>query len=179
MQANFLSKSEYAEWQDAVAIVAGCALSDVSIVAKIGITTKSGLKFRVDIQANAGYSCFKEIRCVGGIVYIGYGKCIFVIHANDGRVETHLLDGYFGHIYGAAEYEVTTQLFSVLVTSASELLSFSLNGDLQWRASELGVDGVTVRSVTADVVTGSGDWEPPGGWIAFKLSASTGEKIVV
>lgn len=177
MQANFLSKSEYADWQDAVVLLAGCALSDVSIIAKVGISTKSG-KFRVDIQANVGYSCFKEIRCVEGIVYIGYGKCVFVIHPSYGKVETYLLDGYFGHIYSAEEHEVSPQLFSVLVTSASELLSFSLNGELQWRASELGVDGVTVRSVTADVVTGSGDWDPPGGWIAFKLSASTGERIV-
>ncbi len=177
MQANFLSESECADWQDAVALLAGCALSEVSIIAKVGISTKSS-KFRVDIQANAGYSCFKEIRCVGSIVYIGYGKCVFVIHPSYGKVETYLLDGYFGHIYSAEEHEVSPQLFSVLVTSASELLSFSLNGELQWRASELGVDGVTVRSVIADVVTGSGDWEPPGGWIAFKLSASTGERIV-
>jgi len=177
MQANFLSKSEYAEWQNAVVLLAGCALSDVSIIAKVGISTKFG-KFRVDIQANAGYSCFKEVRCVEDIVYIGYGKCVFVIHPSDGKVESYLLDGYFGHIYGAAEYEVTTQLFSVLVTSASELGSFSLNGELRWRTNELGIDGVTVHSVTADVVTGSGEWEPPGGWIAFKLSASTGERMV-
>ncbi len=178
MQATFLSDDELPDWQFADSLIAGVDPSNVSIVANVGISTESGRRVRVDIQANAGYSCFRDIRCVESVVYIGYGQCLFVIHPHDGRVEVHLLDGYFGHLYNAEELDVAPHSFSVLVVSASELLSFSSGGVLQWRTSELGIDGVVVESVKADVVKGSGEWDPPGGWKAFNVSARTGEKNV-
>lgn len=178
MQATFLSDGELHDWCDAESLVAGALPGNPLIVANVGISTNSGSRVRVDIQASAGHSCFKDIRCVGNVVYIGYGECLFVARPHKRRIEVHSLDGYFGHLYTAEQLEIAPLPFAVLVASASELLSFSSEGMPQWRTSELGIDGVVVESVQGGVVQGSGEWDPPGGWKSLSISAQTGEKDV-
>lgn len=179
MQAAFLSGNESGDWHDVESLLAGMPSGDTSVVAQVGISMESGSKLQVSVQASAGHSCFQDIRCVHGIVYIGYGQCLFVVHPDERNVQAHLLDGYFGHLYAAEELQMSLQEFAVLVASASELLSFSADGKLQWRANDLGIDGVVVHAVQGGVVTGSGEWAPPGGWRPFRLATSTGESEVI
>lgn len=178
MLATFLTGGEYQIWSQAKSIIVGVSLGLGQVVAHVGISMESGCRVRVDIQADAGYSCFQDVRCLGNVVYIGYGECLFVVQPQDGIAERYSLDGYFGHLYSAEELEAEPPLFSVLVASASELLSFSLAGALQWRTGGLGIDGVTVESVQGGAIRGSGEWDPPGGWEAFCFSALTGAKNV-
>lgn len=176
MHASFLSIEEVKQWSGAEALLAGMPSVDSSIVGYVGITTDDERRLRVDLQANAGYSCFQEVRCVEGSVYIGYGECIIVVNPGSKHVETHFLDGYFGHLYTHEELEILPTTFAALAASASELLSFSAEGRLCWRTANLGIDGVVVHSVQNGIVKGSGEWDPPGGWESFRLSVGTGEK---
>ncbi len=178
MHAVFLPDGEGTDWRDIESLSVGTSSSDASVVAQVGISINSGQALRVDVQANVGYSCFRDVRCVAGIVYIGFGECIFVVRPNERSNEAHSLEGYFGHLYTAEELEAPLHEFAVLAASASELLSFSIEGKLLWRTGNLAIDGVVVDAVKSGVVSGSGEWNPPGGWRPFNLSSSTGEQNV-
>ena len=178
MQAAYISGDELIDWCDADALLVGLPQGDASVSARVGVVLDGGSRLRIDLQASAGSSCFHEVRCVNGIVYIGFGEYVFVFWPDSREFDAHPLLGYFGHLCTAAELEASEQDFAVLVGSASELLCFSRDGALQWRASNLGIDGVIPHSVQEGVVTGAGEWDPPDGWEQFKVSLSTGDKIV-
>lgn len=173
MHATFLSSSEYQTWSEVKCISTGMAPA----VAQVGIAMDNGSRMRVDIQADAGYSCWQDVRCIGNVAYIGYGDCLFVVHPHAGTAQLHSLDGYFGQFHSAEALERAPLMVAVIVASASELLGFSMEGMLQWRTGNLGIDGVRIESVQGDVVRGSGEWDPPGGWSPFCLSLRTGEKL--
>jgi hypothetical protein len=153
----------------------GTVMRNPIVAAQIGITMESGSRLRVDVHDRDG-TCFKEVRCSGGIAYIGYGSNLFVVHTGTRSCDTHGLDGYFGHLYTAEELGATSGAFAVLAASASELLSFAPDGLLYWRTSRLGIDGVVVQSVLDGLVHGSGEWDPPGGWRPFCLDVDSGRR---
>jgi hypothetical protein len=177
MQAKFLSLDEAGDWRDVESVSAGFTADNVTVVAQAGIVANNGRSLRVDIGADAGYSCFRDIRCLAGRVYIGCGECVFVIDVGRRQVTAWPLSGYFGHLYTADDLGVSLAGFSVLVASASGLLCFARDGSLRWHAGDLGIDGVIVDSVDNGVVSGAGEWDPPGGWRSFSLLAATGERL--
>ena len=68
--------------------------------------------------------------------------------------ETHVgstisLDSYFADFYWAKEY--------LLVATGRSLMRFSSVGDLLWKASGLGLDGVYVTNVDGSVIKGEGE----------------------
>lgn len=63
----------------------------------------------------------------------------------------------------------------VLVASASELLRFDGAGQLLWRRSGLGIDGVVIHRVQDGEIFGDAEWDPPGGWKSFRLRLDSGE----
>ena len=99
MKASFLSGEVVKQWSDAEVLLAGMSSGDPSIVGHVGINIDDERRVRVDLQASAGHSCFQEVCCVEGFIYIGYGECVFVVDPGRKHVETHSLDGYFGHLY--------------------------------------------------------------------------------
>ncbi len=169
VRAAFLTDAEQPDWQGVPTLRAGDACCAVSSAAQIGITQEDGSKIRVDIDYLGEVACFRDIRCVGSVVYIGYGEFLFVVFPEDDRIETFRLDGYLGHLYDADEIGASPTRFSVLATSATELLVFSASGNLLWRKGALGVDGVVVERVEAGFILGSGDWNPPGDWRPFRI----------
>lgn len=44
-----------------------------------------------------------------------------------------------------------------------------------WRSDALGIDGVIVDRISADEIEGQGEWDPPGGWKPFRVSAHSGK----
>jgi len=127
------------------------------------------------LLAGVGYSCFQDVRCIGELVYIGYGEQIAVFSPRTGDLASHSLDGYFGQLFTASDLESPELGSSVLVASASELLCFDEAGQLLWRTSELGVDGVIVQRVQEGQILGDAEWDPPGGWEPFRLRLDSGE----
>lgn len=175
MQAKFLDPEEMSTWQAASRFRLGSpsASSDCAIAA-VGITAGSEAHWRVDVFAGAGQSCFRDVRCVGELVYIGYGQQVAVFFTTTETLASHPLDGYFGHLFTALDLSSPDLGLSVLVASASELLRFD-NGQLLWRKSGLGVDGVVIQRVRDGRIFGEGEWDPPGGWKPFQLHIDSGE----
>ncbi|HEY1398809.1 MAG TPA: hypothetical protein VF536_21975 [Roseateles sp.] len=176
MQASFITAEDVDDWHDAQRVVlSGLAGLTASVVAAVGISQGAEVRWRIDLLAGVGHSCFQDVRCVGELIYIGYGRQIAVFSPMTGELESHSLDGYFGGLFTAGDLESSELGASVLVASASELLRFDGRGRLLWRRSELAVDGVIVRRVQDGQIFGDAEWDPPGGWEPFRLRLNSGE----
>jgi hypothetical protein len=175
MKAEFIDLEELAECRK---VLTACGDgSESHFVASVRIDHGQDLPTRVNIQWSAGHSCFKDVRCINGFVYIGFGQHVFVVDVQRSEIRRHRLDGYFGHLYDSTDLENLGSRFSVLATSASEVLAFGQAGNLIWTQPNLGIDGVVLHSVSAGCLKGDGEWDPPDGWQAFALTEDTGEVL--
>jgi hypothetical protein len=176
MQAHFLTPSDFDEWRHVPHFVVGQAsVTGAEPVFSLGIIAGGSPTWRIDLHRGLGDSCFQDVRCVGSSVYIGYGQHVIVFESEHERVSLHPLDGYFGHLYVAADLDATGSVFGLLASSASELLRFDDYGQLLWRRFGLGIDGVLVESIDQGMVLGRGEWDPPGGWRPYRLQLNSGE----
>ncbi|GLS95674.1 hypothetical protein [Piscinibacter gummiphilus] len=132
-------------------------------------------RWRIDLCDGLGESGFQDVRCVGDVVYVGYGQQVAVVSPMTGRVASYPLAGYFGHLFTAEDLDSKALGRSVLVSSASELLCFDAAGERVWRTTDLAIDGVIVHRVVGDAVEGSAEWDPPGGWRPFRLNLQSGK----
>lgn len=175
MRAEFITPAEDGAYNDF--LIADGDGSGSGVVASVGITDGDALLTRVDIVGSAGYSCFQGLCAKNGLVYIGFGQYVFVVDVKLNRIWRYLLHGYFGHLYDSSDFENLDGRFSVFATSASEVLAFSRTGDLLWKQSPLGIDGVIIQSVSAGRLDGEGEWDPPGGWRPFSLNKESGKVL--
>jgi hypothetical protein len=178
MQATFITTEDVSAWRDAHRVVLGAPPGPVArAVASVGIIQADEARWRIDLFESVGHSCFQDVRSIGDLVYIGYGQQVAVFAPKTGNVASHSLDGYFGHLFTASDIESSDLGSSVLVASASELLRFDAAGELLWRHTGLGIDGVVVRRVQDGEIFGDAEWDPPGGWEPFRLNLLSGVEI--
>jgi hypothetical protein len=107
----------------------------LEVVASVSVAVDGALVARVDILASAGQSCFRSVRSVDSLVYIGFGQFVFLVDVRLGQVRRYPLNSYFGHLYDCGDLEHLDSHISVLATSASEVLAFDRTGDLIWKQS--------------------------------------------
>ena len=106
--------------------------------------------------------------------FVGFGHRVYVIDPKKKAGSEILLGlgsgcGYFGAFYATQDY--------LLVASGESLLRLSPDGEVLWRAPDLGLDGVVVTSVENGTIQGEGEWDPPGGWRHFAARLDSGELI--
>jgi len=63
----------------------------------------------------------------------------------------------------------------LLIATASQILCFGPNGEMKWASAQLGIDGVLIEDLKNGVISGTGEWDPPGGWKPFRISIETGQ----
>ena len=175
MKAEFIEQAESGVYREL--LIASGDDGDSEVVASVGITAGDALLTQVDIVRSAGLSCFQSVRSNNGLVSIGFGQYMFVVDVKLNRIRRHRLDGYFGYLYDSTDLKNLDSRFLVLATSASEVLAFGQTGDLLWKQSHLGIDGVVIRSVIAGRIDGDGEWDPPGGWQPFTLIDESGDLL--
>jgi len=103
-------------------------------------------------------------------VFVGFGNRVYVIDPNQQSASEISLGptfGYFGAFYAGRDY--------LLAASGESLLRLAPDGTTLWRRSNLGVDGVVVKSVENGLIHGEGEWEPPGSWVPFVLQLESGD----
>lgn len=172
MEIHFKDKFDEGQYDRIIAV--GGDEADTAIATSVVIFDIEGLRTRVNVLSSAGASCFQDVRCVGSLVFIGFGQYVFILDMKAGTVVSHRLDGYFGHMYDGGDFENLPTKFSVLVTSASEALAFSRTGELLWVRENLGIDGVLLYAADSTQIDGEGEWDPPDGWRKFSVSADSG-----
>lgn len=165
-------------WPECGQVIVACGETPGSkVAASVSVVVDGVLIARVDILESAGQSCFRSVRSIDGLVYIGFGQFVFVVNVYLGQVRRYSLIGYFGHLYASGELEHPDSHISVLATSASEVLAFDRAGGLMWKQSDLGLDGVVLHRASMRQIDGEGEWDPPGGWQPFSLNPETGSII--
>jgi len=122
---------------------------------------------RVDAyqSSDASYP-FHDALIWHGFLTVGWGDCAYLIDIDSGAFTKHALGHYFGHIYTNDEY--------LLIASGERLRRIRCDGSLQWTSDVLGIDGVVVRDVSQGIITGDGEWDPPGGWQPFCVYLDSG-----
>ena len=120
---------------------------------------------RIDVYAeNDGP--FTELIVWGRFVVLGLGQAVHLIDPHSQQTWSLECDGYFGHLYPLGD--------RLLIASASALICVDPEARVVWRREDLGIDGVVVEGVEGGIVTGKGEWDPPGGWRPFRLLLATG-----
>ena len=122
---------------------------------------------RVDAYPSSEESfTFQDALIWHGFLVIGWGDCAYLIDIDSGSVTKHALGNYFGHVYANDTY--------LLIASGDRLWRIDRDGSIQWTSDVLAVDGVVVRDVSNNIVSGDGDWDPPGGWRPFTVYLESG-----
>lgn len=109
---------------------------------------------------------FEEVVLWSRYAVIGFGHRVHLVSLDDNSVVSQDLGSYFGHCYPTSIY--------LLVASAERVFRFDQTGCLAWASDVVGIDGVVVDSPEPPVIRGEGEWDPPGGWRPFALSAASG-----
>ena len=72
MKAEFTGPQE--SWVECDQVIVACGeISELEVVASVSVAVDSALVARVDILASAGQSCFRSLRSIDRLVYIGFG----------------------------------------------------------------------------------------------------------
>ena len=133
------------------------------------LSNDAGPALRVDAYRNSD-ECFAFNDAViwHDYLVIGWGDFAYLVHTDTGSVIKHSLGIYFGHIYADSNY--------LLIASGERLIRIRRDGSLQWTSDVLGIDGVIIGDVTDGIISGEGEWDPPGGWRPFRISLDDGEQ---
>jgi hypothetical protein len=143
----------------------------------VGVTANHQPYLRVELYRQyEECDFFRDIRCLGEWLIIGYGEHVHFINLLTRVLRSAGLPGYFGRLYTAPEFGLPYERFDLLVASASSLARYTRTGTLLWETGDLGADDVLVESIKSVLVTGSGEWDPPGGWEPFTLVLESGAR---
>lgn len=120
-----------------------------------------------EIRYEAHCSPFKEAMIVDNLLAVGHEEYFYLFNL---ETNTNILrwkmEGYFGQLYFDAD------LF--YIADAGGLYCIDKNGTIRWQNNNLGIDGVFISEFNENKITGSGEWDPPGGWRDFILDKATG-----
>ena len=95
------------------------------------------------------------------IVIATTGSSLSLFDLRTGVTATTPIDAYVAGIYPYADV--------LFVTTASEIITFDEHLRPLTRHNDLGIDGVIIDKITDELIEGSGEWDPPGGWRPFSV----------
>lgn len=135
----------------------------------VAVSIEGAPALRVNVYGFHGEESFTFQDAVvwAGRLFIGFGHRLHVVNLYDFAAASHELGSYFGSIFVASN--------CLLVASAERLYKSDDGGILQWSSGELGIDGVIVHDADNKTIVGDGECDPPGGWMRFRLHASSGK----
>jgi hypothetical protein len=125
--------------------------------------------YRLDLYCDIEAHVFEAAIVWQGFVVIGYGEKLHFLSLGTGQVGSFELGSYFGKIYTSERL--------LLAATAERIFGFNDAGQLQWVSDCLGIDGVVVERIDAAIVSGCGEWDPPGGWRSFRIDLVTGKQV--
>lgn len=100
-------------------------------------------------------------------IVVGFGHRVYLYHPQKHLSKVLDLGAYFCELYPSPHL-----LFAVSSQSIDALNPFA---EMLWKAEGLGIDGIVIDKVEETILFGSGEFDPPGGWKAFKINAENGK----
>jgi hypothetical protein len=125
---------------------------------------------RIDLYESGEPECraFEATELWAPWVVVGYGHWVHLISVESKQVTSFDLGAYFGHLYFFED--------SLFVASCDYVFRIARDAALLWRSEQVGLDGVLISEISTEQLEGSGEWDPPGGWRPFCISAKTGKR---
>jgi hypothetical protein len=123
------------------------------------------------------YHLRTEALAWGGWIAVGFASRVVLISIDDRSQRTIALSDGLPPMFADYFCQLHACPGRLLVCSGRRLLRVDLDGSVAWTSNELGVDGVLVHSVVDGVVSGAGEWDPPGGWLPFAISLQSGTAV--
>ncbi len=102
-------------------------------------------------------------------VAMGFSEYFTLINLEDHSHNEIRLRGYFGYLYPYDSF--------LLVATQFNLICINKQGLQVWETEMLGIDGVIVHDFDGGNIYGSGENDPPGGWIDFIIDSRTGKRL--
>lgn len=134
------------------------------VVVKNQETDEAVINLKLQSESEA---VFSQCETVNEVIIVGYADRFAIFHSGAGMELVSLkFDGYF------SSFRVFQD--QVFVSTNSDLLCMDMTGAIKWMTRQVGLDGVVIHEISESVISGSGEWDPPGGWQPFKLDTKTG-----
>lgn len=126
---------------------------------------------RLDIYFDADdYQFCREAILWGRFLALGFGHRVVLVDLDQPeRMKEHDLGDYFCSFYSHSVF--------LLAASGSRVFRLAPDGNLLWNSPEVGVDGVILNNVEDGTISGVGEWDPPGGWMPFRLRLRSGDIV--
>ena len=124
-----------------------------------------------EIKYDAHCSPFREALLIDNLLAVGHEEHFYLFNLITNETVLKLeMNGYFGHLYYDKD--------AFYIADANGIHCIYKNGKILWSNNGLAIDGVIIKEITDNKILGSGEWDPPGGWIDFSIAKSTGNKII-
>jgi hypothetical protein len=125
------------------------------------------IRYLYEIKYEVCNSPFKEALIIDNLLAVGLEKhfYLFNIISNENILSLEM-NGYFGHLYYDNDF--------FYIADATGLHCINKIGVILWSNNELAIDGVSVHEFKDNKILGSGEFDPPGGWIDFTIDKVTG-----
>lgn len=121
-----------------------------------------------EVRYNVRCSPFKEAMLVENLLAVGLEEHFYLFNTITNETIIILkMNGYFCQLYYYKE--------AFYITDACGLYCINKFGEILWSNTTLGIDGVIVMNITDNQIFGSGQCDPPDGWIDFLLDRATGK----
>ncbi len=178
MKVEFLDKND--NRSDSI-LISGLDSVDYKSRQILSIDSNNEIGF-YEIRYEYHISPFKSAELSNNILLVGFEEYFYMFDTITKKNLLSLkLSGYFGHFYHndssiyAEDFYQNDNL--IYVADATGIYCVNINGAIQWRSDELGLDGVLIMRIDNVYIYGDGEWDPPGGWIDFIIDKQTGKKI--
>lgn len=134
------------------------------------LVERDGQRLRYDIFLTDPEAFpFEDVKVWHDLLVIGYGSTLYCVGLKSREINIYELETYFGSIALGPSY--------CLVASGSEILRIDHDGTKVWQSEQIAMDGVIISDVNGETISGSAEWDPPGGWEPFKISLKTGRTL--
>jgi ureidoacrylate peracid hydrolase len=124
---------------------------------------------RFDIYLGPSHFALAAIAWNDWFVF-GFDDRVTLVSQTTGQQHDLCLENYFVGFHAEADY--------LLALSGIGIARLDESGAVIWKNDDLGLDGVIVDHITHGMITGQGEWDPPGGWRPFRLSLADGKPCV-
>lgn len=122
--------------------------------------------FRINFE----YRCspFMEAIIAGNLIAVGHEANFYLYNMEKNTTLAVLkADGYFGHLYLHDEH--------FYIADATGITCMDDTGKIVWMNNNLGIDGILINKFENEMISGVGEWDPPGGWQHISLNKYSGK----
>ena len=136
-----------------------------------------GIFTEIDKDGYLLEQCFSELLYNDKTIAVLYGQHVHLFDIASYEVKSLFLHDYVSHIYPVPDIFAGVLSDTFLVTTFLYTFLVDIDSGIVWQSQQCAIDGVIINDIKDNIIYGSGEWDPPGGWEPFCLSLSSGSFV--